>query len=522
MPQMYDVQLTLPPIPAGEPDVIVTRRLRVTIDGGSVAVADLPVAATTHTVRAPEDATVTVTHALIDDAGLEGPQSPLASFLVADTVAPLVTPPVTFGTPVPVPPVSPPPPPPGRRLLTESDVGPPVVYPSWGGDANYGAGLTHRWVGGELRFLTMTYRGNGTLPNGETHRMELREFALPAPGQPINDTPTRVWGDLWGGTFAGNDTHQSIWMDRANGRLIHAGALDYPQGSISQNACTAISSRALNDDGTISDRTDCHGIEGFGQRAVYGGMKPVPAWFQNAHGVGPYVYGHGGYSSLMAQGLGPSMGLLLAFGPDLPAGGLPWGDTGHTIPAAAVRIGADYRGDYRGVQRSATVNYLDGGDPRSNPSTPPDFPPAEGARHVGPRPDGLYPHSWVMTHGGSLHWLDNDAGTRAVHGLLTVACVGTGKAYYQTSAVYSDGIACELHAFDPADIAAVLAGTKAPNTVEPKSLIVLPMPGLGEFANGRMLGATVVPEMSRLYVLMSFVGPPPVRTALFEYQLPGG
>lgn len=202
MPQLYDVPVTLPAIPADEPDVIVTRRLRVSVDGAPFVTIDVPAATTTHVLSGvPENAVVDVTHALVDDAGLEGPESPVSRITVADTVAPLGTAAVNIGTPVPVrgasPPTPPPPPPTGRRLLRKEDIVYRGHYRGTGGDGNYANGLYHRYVDGVLRVGRLDFRGN--LP-GNTHRWDCREYTLPdAFGGSI--VAAQNYGDIWNQTY---------------------------------------------------------------------------------------------------------------------------------------------------------------------------------------------------------------------------------------------------------------------------------------------------------------------------------
>lgn len=521
MPQMYTLTVTLPSLtPPGDNDV-VTRRVSISTNGTAPVVTDYPVATTTITYTVIEDAVLVVSLTHLDERGNESVPSTL-SLTVYDTTPPGQPGPMTY-TLVPV--SEPPNPPPSGDLISTAT--PAGVWYVGNSDWNYAAGLTHRIVDGELRFLTLNFRGN--IPG---YKYQLTELRLPTESGPAEFTNT--WGDVWDGGYDGAMTHNSLWYDEATGRLWHGGALDYPQGGVSTSACTCLSTRVLNADGTHSNLQGFYGIEGVGQRVSgLGGVKPVPAAFATANGVGSYVVGHGGYTSLMSQGLGAALGPVFCFCTDPSAQPpQPWGSETPTTPASAVKFGADYRAvpgqDWyggprtydRGVQVTPTVNYLDGGDPRSNPSTPPTDPPVAGAEWVGPipgDPDGIYNWGWVATYGNTLNWVSGTPG-----GICLVATVASGKQFYQTSSVRSDGVAAELHVFDPADVAAALADptSQLAKTIRPKRMIPLSLPGWTEAGQGgAILGATIPEGTNKLYVLASFCGPSPVVVRMYVFDL---
>ena len=247
------------------------------------------------------------------------------------------------------------------------------------GKLTFGRTLTHRYVGGQLRFLSMGYGGSvGNDP--------LYEFTLPAGGfggTIATAQLTGTWAEIFspalsGPNMGGGDEH-GLWWDEAKGGLWCSQATDYPgagtPGSdtgIYKTSCVTF--RQLSSDGTINNFVGKYGFQGIGQRAIGGGVRGVPASWQSSWEFGPYLYGFGGYTSLMAQGYGPSLGLMLLNGPDV---------TTYPSPTAAIpltdwKIAADHRtgctqsnynpstGD-RGVRLSQPANYFDGGDPRNNP-----------------------------------------------------------------------------------------------------------------------------------------------------------
>ncbi len=529
----YRCIVALPPIPPA--DAVTARRLAVVLSGPVNGYnVTLGVTETTHefVVSAGEAVTVALVH--INAAGESAPRT------VSGT-APADPP------PDPVPPAQPglftlafvpneQPPPSARRLLGAGDVTYLGKFPGIGWDGNSASGLIYRRVNGQGRFGRLDFLGNIA---GQMRKYDYREYAVPAAfDQPI--TPVQNFGDVWDGTYGGAMSHNGLYYEEETGRLIHAGALDYPMDDVSQFACTCLSSRVLRDDGTITDRTGYHGIEGVGQRAMYGGAAWVPGWFRAAHGV-RYLLGFGGYSSLMAQGLGPAMGPQLMFTTNDPFttyAGLPWGSTTHTIPAAAVKFAGDYRnvpgvdwypGGYaartydRGIQVTPVINYLDGGDPRPNPPTPPTDPPVPSGQWLSPAPgdpDNWNRASWPWKVGG-VAWVDDNAGTRAVHGVLAVVTCAKGKAYYQSSSVHSDSAACEFHVYDPADLAAAMADQtgRLAKLLRPRAAWVVELPGFCETEIGGITGVALDRSADILYITASVCGPRPVTEMIYAFKL---
>lgn len=517
MAQAYTLTVQFPAlVPPGDDDV-VTRRVSVSTDGAAPVVTDYPAAAAEFVRTVSEDSVLTITLTHLDDNGNESAPSTL-TLTVYDTTPPAAPGAMTY-TLVPAPVVPPPPPPPGRRILEQTDLTPAGLYPAEGGDANYGGGLTHRWVDGQLRLLTLTFRGNTEVP-----RLALIEYAVPpSPGEL---TRTNTWNDIWGDGTAFTDTHHALWFEQSANRLWHSGAFDYPQAGFPTTATNALSVRTLDPGGSVSNFAGYFGLPGVGQRALTGGIKPIPAWFAAAHCPGmPYLLGHGGYTSLMNQGLGASIGPFLAVAGDPSAdAGLPWDSSTPTMNPAEFKIAADFRGDYRPGQLTPVENYLDGGDPRPNPPTRPTDPPdTSTGSWIGQRPDGKYWASWFFKLRNSLNWVDDDAGTRPAHGILTIAEVAGGKAWYQESSGHTDRLVAEVMVYDPDVIAAALTSGSAVRP-EPTRHWVLPLPGWGGHGNtGHLSGATFVPEQNRIYVLATWYYPEPagtpVRTMVYAFDV---
>ncbi len=301
-----------------------------------------------------------------------------------------------------------------------------------------GSGLTLlRYVDSQLRFLTFSYR------TGEA--AVLREFALPdgsdgrAPQGSANAAIMRTtasWPDIWSpftGPSVGGGDHSGLWWEAPEGseggsRPWTTRADDYPN-DVQRSQTQAISVRELRADGTVTDRFGEYGFEGTGQRAIYGGVQPIPAWFAEQHRLRQRdVAGWGGYASRLAQGLVPSLGLMMLAIPDVT--GYPMNAAGSLIPAAGFRMLADHRSgsvmanDWysgaasppnpppfdRGARTPNVINHFDGGDNRPNGSTaePSAGPPLPGAQRLGPAPDGRGRMVWNDSFHATGNWIDGE------------------------------------------------------------------------------------------------------------------
>jgi hypothetical protein len=439
----------------------------------------------------------------------------------------------------------------GRRLLTQSDFTYLGYYDFFDGSdgAFYGVGMTHRYVSGQFRLLLGSFQG------GTNQHAYLRECTLPGSfgGTLSNGTLIGpVWPDTGNAaTFLnGLACKHGFWWEAGEGRLWSNSAIDYPNLGIGQGDFTScLWTRQVADDGTVSDHNGFWGLQGFGQRAHYGGVRKVPAWFQSAYSVGPYVSGFGGYTSLAAQGLGASYGPLLVFFPD-PHGvytAQDWETELGGITSAVLDVGADCRdgvsgtdwySDYngraldRGVRATSDVtNYFDsgaytlaGGESSA---------PTEWTSPAPNDPDGHGRWSWGDTHDGCCEWIDDDAGTRAAHGIVTVVTLGRGAVWYETSDLRFDNKGIEIHVYDPARVAECVAGSREPWDVRPANAWSA-TPSLEGFPTGyhsgsaqdsrHANGSTFDPTTGRLYVRVGGIaaGSPPHYSRIYVFGIGGG
>lgn len=295
-----------------------------------------------------------------------------------------------------------------------------------GDDTTYMRALTHRYVDGELRFLSLTHRG------------ELIEFrAVVGHGETIEaGAVTGRW------SVPGTSDHAGIWFEQAKSRLWITSSQDYT----TETRPAHITTMTLNADGSVADVHTVY-LSNVNEKRMYGGCQPSPV---PAH---EYVCGWGGYASLMAQGGGASMGPTM-FGIKDPA---TYAD-GATIPSTRI---LDMPMDQRGVRRTLPLNYFDGGDPRQNPPTRPTDPPRRSAGWLSPARDGLGWMVWGDSYYNNAVYID----TGAKRGFVLVAALcgvpgqqqttvgdqtvpGAGACWYQSSTLEFDGRTAELHIFD--------------------------------------------------------------------------
>jgi hypothetical protein len=305
-------------------------------------------------------------------------------------------------------------------------------------------------------------------------------------------TPVRSWSAV-GGML----DFRGFWWEEAKDRLWTVAATDYTATVVP----TQIYTRTLNDDGTISNLHGPISLEGINAKRVYGGVQPVPSWFQQQYGVGPYVVGWGGYTSLVNQGGGASIGPTMYAIPD-PAG-YP---NGAMVPTGKFRTIMDYASasSHRGQRVTIPINYYDGGDPRQNPTTAPTSAPATSGGWQSPAQDGTGWWVWGDSYWNTGQWID---GPRK-QGFIAVASLGGGKCYYANSTLNSDKQQYELHIFDPIRLGAAARGQTGIANVRPSSMTELMMPGLGAGKTGngptKNIGAMTYDPISKRLYMMGF------------------
>lgn len=309
-----------------------------------------------------------------------------------------------------------------------------------GNDTTFTKGLTSRVVAGQVRLLSITLRG------------VLQEWALPACGTKAT-TVIRSW-DL-GPTRAVSDI-TGIWWDDAKQRLWIDSAVDYTATNTPAHIVTV----KLNDNGTLGAVHKVNLPASIPERRVFGGAAPSPVH------AGKYVVGFGGYTSLVRNAGGASIGPTM-YEIDDPDGYA----NGATIPATVL---LDAGMDHRGVRVTKPWNYFDGGDPRQNPSTRPSSPPASSGAWLSPNAQGLGWMTWGDSYYNTGMYVDT-GGTRGWVAIMSgcgVSGSDQGRCWYQSSTLAFDGRVFEFHIWDPATL------TNGPLT-PPTSMVEIKVPGRG-------------------------------------------
>jgi hypothetical protein len=359
-----------------------------------------------------------------------------------------------------------------------------------GNNTTYARCLTHRYVNGQLRFLTLTVTG------------ELQEF-VPAGafGQLINQK-TRSWNiSSVIGDFTG------IWWDEPGQRLWVTSSIDY--GSAATYYPTSISTLTLNDSGSVGN-VKTVSLQGVNSKRVYGGALAVPSWFQSQYKVGPYAVGFGGYTSLIAQTSRASLGPELICIPDVASYA-----NGAEIPSSAFKVLLDTDTSNRGVRATIPLNYFDGGDPRQNPTTAPTSAPASSGNWLSPNAQGLGWMVWGDSYYNNAVWIDGPN----KQGFAAVASLGKGKCWYGSSTLHFDDRQYELHIWD----SAVLNNGLTTRPTSMKELVlprgVVPQPWEGDVSAGNISGVTYDPVTSRLYAVGYPLGADIYTGRLYAYSV---
>lgn len=229
----------------------------------------------------------------------------------------------------------------------------------------------------------------------------------------INLTTGAQTGSWNLGTEQGD--HTGLWFERAKNRLWVVSSPDYTN----VQAPAHVSLLTLGA-GTVT-RIGRWTIGAIPEKRIHGGCQPSPVTADR------YVCGFGGYTSLVMQAGGASMGPALY---EIPEPTLT--ANGGTL---APRVLLDAYGS-RGVRLTQPINYFDGGDPRQNPSTRPTSPPVSTAQWLSPS-NGANWFVWGDSYYG--------AGMTVPGGYLAIASLCKGACWYQSSTLAFDGRQFEAH-----------------------------------------------------------------------------
>jgi hypothetical protein len=366
----------------------------------------------------------------------------------------------------------------GKSVLTQNDftyLGYYTVSDSVasGVDMGWGQGFTHRYVNGQLRFLTLAYTTSG---------YKLVEFAVPSNIGGVAGSGTNSWsGFSFPGQWVG------IWWDEADQRLWTTSAVDYPSDS-EINSTKAIYTRSLGSGGAVSNLKGPFGLSGIPARRLYGGAQALPSWFQQLYGTGPYAVGWGGYASRMCGGNPISMGPTMYSIPD------PSSFSGDTSSFKTLMDNSSGSCPNPWYPSSSVPTSFDRGVRNTNVNNQYDS--------WGTAPDGLNRWVWGDSNYNTGMWIET---TNKV-GFVTVPSMACNKAWYETSTLHSQNRCFEFQVFDPSKLGQVAQGSLQPWNVKPSSRWTISLPGLGcgnsgnDGLSGNVIGATFDPITNKVFL----------------------
>lgn len=348
-------------------------------------------------------------------------------------------------------------------------------------------GLTHRYVNGNLQFLTTSHVYSGGL---------VYEFNNPGFGQTA--TVVRNWGDVYtGNKWVGNDGGTSelsagaatygLYYDQNLERLYWNYGHWY-NASNPYNPSFGYST--LNDVTGVATGVGAWSLQDRPEKFSRGGTLRIPQWFADEYTGGKSLgVGFGGYFSIISTG---------SFGPSLAA--IDDSNLSNTPNRSAIDnvalIGYPSDAPTRGQRNPNYTSYYDSG---VYPSSPGAWQPQNGIGYW----------TWSDTiHGGAV-WID----TPNAGGILYLAKMGTGNVYYQTSVTNASGAVYEWLMYNPKDLADVASGIKQQWQIQPLyrwTDASLPVSGYDQNGYqgeglGNIGGITYDSTTGRMYVLASGV-----------------
>jgi hypothetical protein len=279
--------------------------------------------------------------------------------------------------------------------------------------------------------------------------------------------------------------HENVGINFVNGALVSTATESYPNGDAVPPP--SIFSGVLNDNLSLGPRVPVR-ITPVDRRIFFGVIASTPASWQTQYGFKPFLSLSGGYLSRATFG-GASLGpAIYAFD--------------STGASQALADFPDIQ-THRGTRLPVVVNYNDGGDPRPNGSngSRPSGPPVPGASFVCDASGRCF-----MSATDSYHAAAFVVDTPAKRGIVMINSGPRGASWYCNSDHCWDGRQFEVHVFDPAELAAVLRGGKKPWEVQPSSMAVIQLPGLGgspgtgSAVEGNVSGAAFDPSTNTVYL----------------------
>lgn len=340
-------------------------------------------------------------------------------------------------------------------------------------DAQWGMGLTHRWVNGELRFFS------------KAHHDTVYEVAAPTLTSNAGNGQTarlvKTWGNVTGDYSYG--TTFGLYWDEPDQRLYWSNGNTYNTTSPFD---PSIGYSTLNAATGAVGRGGVWGLSGRSCKMALGGVLPVPDWFAAANCPGMRLAaGFGGYFSIVATGpasMGPA---LTAFNPaEMTSArnrgavanrvlvGYPFNGAAYTTPDRCHR-NPDYNTEFDGWKVRNGVGYW----------------------------------SWSDYIWQGAVWID----TPTKSGVMFFPTLGQGRTWYESSTLHAERASHWWFEYSPADLAAVAAGTKQQWQIQPSQSWQMQYPGISypmgtwqDEPGQHVVGSTFDPATQTLFIAVRF------------------
>lgn len=377
----------------------------------------------------------------------------------------------------------------------------PLVANGWSTAFSFN-GLTHRYVNGQLQFLTTSHVYSGGLV------YEFNNPGLSANGATATATVVKNWGDVydgkkWVGNGGGSNglnsgvTTYGLYYDDNLDRLYWSYGHWY---NATNPYNPSIGYSTLNDETGEATGQGAWSLADRPEKFSRGGLLRMPQWFADSYTGGKSLgVGFGGYFSIIGTGsFGPSLAAIDDPNPSI--------NPDRSALANTPMIGYPSNAPARGERSPNYYSTYDGG--AWNPS------------------NGTGYWTWSDSIYGSATWID----TPELGGVLYLAKLGTGDVYYQTSERHASGAVFEWMVYDPKDLADVASGVKQQWQIQPKfrwndsTLPAREVNGFSGDGNNSIGGITYDSTTGRLYVLASGVKKSGVEwyPRMYVYQVGAG
>ena len=372
----------------------------------------------------------------------------------------------------------------------------PTYANSWSTAFSTG-GLTHRYVNGQLHFLTTSHLYSGGLVYETNYPGISTGDIYSAPKAQV----VWNWGDVYTGKKALQDATVGgdYWVSQlSSGALTYGLYYDQNLGRLYWNygdwynmvygGNPSLGYSLLNDSTGVGMGVGYWSLTNRPEKFDRGGTLRIPQWFADRFTGGKSLaVGFGGYFSGVA---GASFGPALAAVSDPDPVVNPDRSSLDNVPLIGYPSNAPDRA-HRDPDYNSFYESTDG-----SPDPAGAWNPLNGVGYW----------TWSDIIFGAAAWID----TPQLGGVLFIAKVGQGNVWYETSNLHADRGAFEWFVYDPKDLAAVASGAKQQWQIQPKYIWIDNVLQLNEATTGwegeggmQVGGVTFDSTTNRLYVLVN-------------------